>query len=90
MLAVITGSFSGIGLNPFPTLDWNVVTSLVDPVVTPFFATANIAFGMFIVGLVFLPAIYFTNVSMAICQVTYLTRVDLEHRISADELQLCF
>lgn len=64
MVAIFTGSLSGLGLNPVPTFDWNAVTALIDPIVTPFFATANIAFGMFVVGVTFIPAVYFTNVSI--------------------------
>ncbi|KAF8173156.1 OPT-domain-containing protein [Mycena galopus ATCC 62051] len=36
-LAAITGSF-GLGFNPLPTFDWNVITTAVNPLVMPFFA----------------------------------------------------
>ncbi|KAJ7134009.1 OPT-domain-containing protein [Mycena crocata] len=51
-LAAITGSFSGLGLNPWPTFDYNLVTASVDPLIVPFF------------GLVTLPiiaALWYTN-----------------------------
>lgn len=34
-LAIITGSICGLGLNPFPTFDWNVITFTIDPIITP-------------------------------------------------------
>ncbi|KAF5008685.1 hypothetical protein FDECE_5041 [Fusarium decemcellulare] len=45
-LALITGGYTGLGLNPLPTLDWNVGTMGVNPLVIPFFTTANVFIGV--------------------------------------------
>lgn len=63
ILAAITGSYTGLGFNMMPTLDYNIVSGIVDPLITPFFATVNLAVGMLIAGVFFLPAIWFSNVS---------------------------
>ena len=60
-LALITGSICGMGLNPWPTFDWNVLSYLIDPIMTPFFSVANATFGMAFVGLVIVPIVYWTN-----------------------------
>lgn len=60
-LATITGSITGLGINPWPTFDWNVVTSLLAPLNTPFFAIANNYLGTLLAGACVIPAIYFTN-----------------------------
>ncbi|KAI5467679.1 OPT oligopeptide transporter protein-domain-containing protein [Mariannaea sp. PMI_226] len=60
-LSVITGSDSGLGLNPFPTWDWNMVVSCLDPLMVPFFSTFN----FFVGSLVTFPVvtgIYYSNV----------------------------
>ncbi|KIM32165.1 hypothetical protein M408DRAFT_6492 [Serendipita vermifera MAFF 305830] len=59
-LAAITGSMSGLGLNPLSTFDWNVVVTLVKPLVAPFFATVNNFMGMFVTFPIIV-AIWFTN-----------------------------
>lgn len=64
ILAALTGSYTGIGLNPVPTLDYNVVSGIVDPLITPYFAIINVVVGMSIMGLIFLPALWFSNVSL--------------------------
>ncbi|KAF5718578.1 OPT family small oligopeptide transporter [Fusarium mundagurra] len=61
-LALIAGSTCGLGLNPLPTLDWNVSTYLGDPIVTPFFTLMNFASGMAIWGFIVAPLVYFNNV----------------------------
>ncbi|KAJ7790206.1 OPT oligopeptide transporter protein-domain-containing protein [Mycena leptocephala] len=38
-LAAITGSVSGLGLNPIPTFDWNQLVYAVDPLIYPFFVS---------------------------------------------------
>ncbi|EJD48017.1 OPT-domain-containing protein [Auricularia subglabra TFB-10046 SS5] len=38
-LANITGSITGLGVNPFPTFDWNWMYS--DPIITPLFSNIN-------------------------------------------------
>lgn len=59
-LATITGMNKGLGFNPLPTFDWNIVTHYVDPLVIPFSVTVNILFGTFLGGLVII-GIYYTN-----------------------------
>jgi OPT family small oligopeptide transporter len=61
-LAIITGSTCGLGLNPLPTLDWNIASYLADPIVTPLFTLANFSFGMAVAGFLIGPAMYFSNV----------------------------
>ncbi|VVT57172.1 uncharacterized protein SAPINGB_P005570 [Magnusiomyces paraingens] len=60
-LATITGSITGLGLNPWPTWDWNVVSSLVSPLSTPFFAMGNNYLGTLLAGVVVIPAVYYSN-----------------------------
>lgn len=59
-LATITGINKGLGFNPLPTFDWNIVTHYIDPLVIPFNVTVNILFGTFLGGLVII-GIYYTN-----------------------------
>ncbi|KAM0345718.1 hypothetical protein ACHAPU_006071 [Fusarium lateritium] len=61
-LALIVGSTCGLGLNPLPTLDWNIATYLGDPIITPLFTLMNFASGMAIIGFVVAPLLYFNNV----------------------------
>ncbi|KAJ5856491.1 uncharacterized protein N7529_010435 [Penicillium soppii] len=61
-LAIITGSIGGLGFNPLPTFDWNVVSYAFDPIVTPFFSLLNNVFGMAVVGIVVILPVYFCNV----------------------------
>lgn len=59
-LANITGSLSGLGMNPIPTFDWNILTFNVDPLMVPFYSTFNLflgALGSMFVIIVF----YYTN-----------------------------
>ncbi|KAL7946566.1 OPT oligopeptide transporter domain-containing protein [Trichoderma barbatum] len=56
----IAGSVNGLGLNPFPTFDWNVLTWGIDPLMVPFFSTVNLFTGMFLSSFIIL-AIYYTN-----------------------------
>ncbi|OAA64789.1 Oligopeptide transporter OPT superfamily [Cordyceps fumosorosea ARSEF 2679] len=58
-LAVITGA-SGLGLNPLPTFDWNIVTFMTDPLMLPFFSAANNFAGMAIT-LPVVAAMYYGN-----------------------------
>ncbi|KAL7920198.1 OPT superfamily oligopeptide transporter [Trichoderma austrokoningii] len=60
-LALIMGSTCGLGLNPLPTLDWNVSTYFGDPIVTPLFTLVNYASGMAFMGFVIAPIAYFSN-----------------------------
>ena len=59
-LAQLTGGQTGLGLNPVPTFDWNILTFNVDPLMVPFFATFNTFLGMFISMFVIL-GFYYTN-----------------------------
>ncbi|RCI14521.1 hypothetical protein L249_6668 [Ophiocordyceps polyrhachis-furcata BCC 54312] len=62
-LAILAGSTCGLGLiNPLPTLDWNIVTTLGDPIVTPLFTLLNFAAGFAIAGFIMAPIMYFANV----------------------------
>lgn len=45
VLNLITGSHHGLGVNPLPTLDWNMVTAMIDPLMIPFFTTFNFFIG---------------------------------------------
>ncbi|KAF7536611.1 hypothetical protein G7Z17_g13018 [Cylindrodendrum hubeiense] len=48
-LNTITGTNNGLGVNPFPTLDWNVLLwDSADPLMVPFFSTFNRFIGVFI------------------------------------------
>jgi len=63
-LAAITGinSDSGLGLNPWPSFDWNWITALNDPLITPLFSTINTVLGMALLGLTFIPALWYNNI----------------------------
>ncbi|KAK9462308.1 OPT oligopeptide transporter protein-domain-containing protein [Lipomyces oligophaga] len=58
-LAVITGSFIGLGLNPITTFDWSII-NYGNPLVYPFSAYLNRFAGVVIGGLVSL-GLYFAN-----------------------------
>ncbi|KAK4173098.1 putative oligopeptide transporter [Triangularia setosa] len=59
-LASISGSSTGLGLNPIPTFDWNILGAIVDPLMVPFFSTFNNFLGTFI-SMFIIIAIYYTN-----------------------------
>ncbi|KAJ7615908.1 OPT-domain-containing protein [Roridomyces roridus] len=59
-VAAITGSITGLGLNPIPTFDWNQVTAEVDPLLAPFFTTMNVFMGT-LVSLPIIAALWYTN-----------------------------
>ncbi|RAK95685.1 OPT oligopeptide transporter family [Aspergillus ibericus CBS 121593] len=61
-LAIICGTVSGLGLNPLPTFDWNVVYSLYDPIIYPFYALANIGIGTILCAFCVIAPVYFSNV----------------------------
>ncbi|KAH0600831.1 hypothetical protein MHUMG1_01830 [Metarhizium humberi] len=47
-LNIVTGINNGLGLNPFPTWDWNVLLwDSADPLMVPFFSTLNRFIGVF-------------------------------------------
>ncbi|KAK9453083.1 OPT oligopeptide transporter protein-domain-containing protein [Dipodascopsis uninucleata] len=58
-LAIICGSFLGMGVNPWPTFDWAVVNHF-NPLVIPVFASVNNYIGMVLGGVVVV-ALYWTN-----------------------------
>lgn len=48
-LNTITGFTNGLGVNPFPTWDWNVLLwDSADPLMVPFFSTINRFLGVFV------------------------------------------
>jgi len=59
-LAAITGSVSGLGLNPWTTFDYNVASLLRDPIITPLFSVINSFAGQLILGMI-IPALWYTN-----------------------------
>lgn len=59
-LAAITGSISGLGLNPFPSFDWVILNNNA-PLQIPFYSQANQFIGALIAGFVVIPALYWTN-----------------------------
>ncbi|KAK9357579.1 OPT oligopeptide transporter protein-domain-containing protein [Lipomyces starkeyi] len=58
-LAIVTGSYLGIGINPIPTFDWAVI-NYFSPLVIPVFATLNNYIGM-LLGAIAVIALYWTN-----------------------------
>lgn len=59
-LATISGASTGLGLNPIPSFDWNILTFVIDPLMVPFYSTFNIFLGAF--GSMFIIIIfYYTN-----------------------------
>lgn len=61
-LNIITGINNGLGMNPFPTFDWNVLLwDSADPLMVPFFSTLNRFIGAFISFWVVL-AFFYKNV----------------------------
>lgn len=59
-LAAITGFNSGIGLNPLSTLDWNVVATLVNPLMLNFYVTLNFFAGASVAGIAIV-SMWYTN-----------------------------
>jgi hypothetical protein len=62
-LNTVVGMNNGLGLNPFPTFDWNTMlydSPPQDPLMVPFFNTANKFIGCFISMFVIL-AVWYTN-----------------------------
>ena len=58
-LATITGSVSGLGLNPIPTFDWNII-SFNSPLIIPFFSQANQFIGSMIAFFAII-GVYYSN-----------------------------
>ncbi|KAI9932417.1 hypothetical protein MW887_008658 [Aspergillus wentii] len=61
-LAVICGGINGMGLNPWPTFDWNIVYAIFDPIIFPFYSLLNNVSGMFIAVFVVMVPMYWKNV----------------------------
>ncbi|MBE3047904.1 small oligopeptide transporter, OPT family [Candidatus Bathyarchaeota archaeon] len=59
-LTNIAGVTSGLGLNPVPTFDWNILTYNIDPLMVPFFSTFNMFLGAFF-SMFIIIGIYYTN-----------------------------
>ncbi|EYE98609.1 OPT oligopeptide transporter [Aspergillus ruber CBS 135680] len=59
-LTAITGIKKGLGFNPMPTFDWNIVTHVLDPLIVPFHVTINTFFGVLLGGIVII-GMYWTN-----------------------------
>ncbi|KAM0426479.1 hypothetical protein ACHAPT_008170 [Fusarium lateritium] len=59
-LAAITGIRKGLGVNPFPTFDWNIATYYVDPLLVPFHVTFNMFLGCALGGIT-IAGMYWTN-----------------------------
>ncbi|KAH8926369.1 hypothetical protein BT69DRAFT_1331333 [Atractiella rhizophila] len=62
-VAAITGSafYSGMGLNPWPIFDWNQISALNNPLISPLFSTCNQVAGILRLGLAFIPAEAYNN-----------------------------
>ncbi|KAK9477816.1 OPT oligopeptide transporter protein-domain-containing protein [Lipomyces japonicus] len=58
-LATITGSLTGLGLNPITTFDWNYA-QLIKPLVIPFYSFINQYVGHFI-SFIIIVAMYYSN-----------------------------
>lgn len=58
-LAVVTGTVSGLGLNPVPTFDWNII-GYNYPLSTPFFSQANQVAGVVLAFFAIL-GVYYLN-----------------------------
>jgi OPT family small oligopeptide transporter len=59
-LAAITGTYGGLGLNPFPTWDWNQCVVVGDPLINPFYSIFNSFLGSLFTFPVVL-VIWYTN-----------------------------
>lgn len=57
-LATITGSQSGLGLNPIPSFDWTVISTAGFS--TPFYSTVNMYIGV-VLGFFCIVGVYYTN-----------------------------
>ncbi|KAB5527929.1 OPT oligopeptide transporter protein-domain-containing protein [Coniochaeta sp. 2T2.1] len=60
-LATICGFNNGLGVNPWPTFDWNILLfDQLDPLMVPFFSTFNRFLGMF-ASLFVVAAMWYSN-----------------------------
>ena len=58
---LITGSHYGLGVNPLPTFDWNIITSMIDPLMIHFFSAFNLFIGS-LLSLFVVIAYYWLNI----------------------------
>ncbi|AEO69734.1 uncharacterized protein THITE_43241 [Thermothielavioides terrestris NRRL 8126] len=61
-LNMITGSQMGLGFNPIPSFDWNVLATYSSPLTYPFFAVVQQYVGSLLGGLIII-ALYWSNVN---------------------------
>ncbi|ORX37519.1 OPT oligopeptide transporter protein-domain-containing protein [Kockovaella imperatae] len=59
-LAAVTGFQSGMGLNPWPTFDFNNLTIWISPLTIPTFSIINMFFGI-LIGAIMVLACYYSN-----------------------------
>ncbi|AOW06920.1 OPT oligopeptide transporter protein-domain-containing protein [Yarrowia lipolytica] len=59
-LAIITGSVGGLGYNPIPTFDWNIINFGIQPILLPLYTSINMYVGVFISGF-FIMGIWYSN-----------------------------
>lgn len=59
-LAAITGSNTGLGLNPIPTFDWNIISYGGNPLALPWYTQVNLYIGS-LVGFVAIVGVYYSN-----------------------------
>src|SRR5882757_5949496 len=59
-LAAVTGNVGGLGINPFPTWDWNQLTVAGDPLINPFYSIVNGFLGTLLTAPIIL-ALWYTN-----------------------------
>lgn len=70
-LNIITGSEQGLGLNPFPTFDWNRFVFWVDPLMVPFFTTWNMFLGACLSFFIIISMYYTNALNMAYLPINY-------------------
>jgi len=63
-LNMITGSQMGLGFNPISSFDWNVISTALPPLASPFFAFVQQFTGAVLAGFIII-ALYYSNVSWA-------------------------
>ncbi|KAJ5752388.1 OPT oligopeptide transporter [Penicillium odoratum] len=61
-LAAVTGSITGLGINPWPTFDWNIASIVYDPIITPYYALVTITLGTLFLCICVTIPIWWTNV----------------------------
>ena len=59
-LSAVSGLSSGMGLNPVPTFDWNIIAAQLDPLVVPFFTSINFFAGALLSTLIII-SVWFSN-----------------------------